>query len=782
MIRIGLGVPLACVVSFVAISAVEIATVRSARAQSFEPFVVRDIRVEGLQRIEAGTVFSYLPIKVGDTLEPTRAQEAIRALYATGFFRDVRLEVEGSVLVVFIEERPAIASIEFSGMREFQPDQVLKSLRESGMQEGRTFDRSVLDQSEQEIKRQYLTRGKYGAVVTTTVTPLERNRVAVSFAVDEGEVARIRRINIVGNQAFSESTLLSLFVLQTPGMMTWYTKNDQYSRQKLSGDVEALRSYYQNRGYLDFAIESTQVAISPDKQDIFITVNITEGERYTVSDVKLAGDLTVPEADLRRLIQLRVGDAFSRERLNETTKAIAERLGNDGYAFANANAIPEIDKEKRTVAFTIAIDPGRRVYVRRINIVGNNRTRDEVIRRELRQLEGAFYDNQKLQLSKRRLDLSQFFTEVNLDTETVAGTTDQVDITIRVKERPTGNLLFGIGFSSSERVILSGSITQQNFFGTGNSLSLQANSGSINRTYALSYNNPYYTVDGVSRGFDIYDRRFDPTRLGLGNYRTDTRGAGVRYGYPLTETSRLGFGVAFEQTRIGVERGDPTLGQLRSPQRFIDFVDRFGSRNRALIANISWARDGRDSSLWPTSGAVLRVGGESTLPGLDLKYWKLGASGTYFYPLTSRLTYTIGGEIGAGDGYGAQPLPFYKGYYTGGPSSIRGYNQSSLGPRDGDGVLGGNRKIQANTELLFPFPGLGQDRTVRLGLFFDAGQVWSSEGSTASLKALGIRYSTGLSMSWLSPIGPLRLSFGQPLRRKDGDRVQRFQFILGTAF
>src|SRR5512134_205298 len=373
-------------------------------AFAFEPFVVRDIRLEGIQRVEAGTIFSYLPVKVGETMTDEKAAQAIRSLFATGLFRDVRIEVEGNVLVVVVEERPAIAQIDFVGMKEFPADQVRKALRENGIAEGRTFDKAVIDQAEQEIKRQYLTRGRYGVTVTTTVTPLDRNRVSINFTVDEGEVAKIRSINIVGNRAFTEKELLDLMTLQTPGWLTWYTKNDQYSRQKLSGDLESIRSWYLNRGYLDFNIESTQVSITPDKRDIYITINVTEGEKYTVRDVKLGGQLLLPEAELARLVTLKPGEAFSREKLAESTKRISERLGDEGYAFANANAVPDVNKDDRTVAFTIMVDPGRRVYVRRINVVGNTKTRDEVVRRELRQLEGAFYDAQKLQDSRKRVE------------------------------------------------------------------------------------------------------------------------------------------------------------------------------------------------------------------------------------------------------------------------------------------------------------------------------------------------------------------------------------------
>ena len=495
-----------------------------AAAQGFEPFAVRDIRVEGLQRTEPGTVFSYLPVKVGDTIDEAKARSALRALYATGFFQDVRLEAEGTVLVVFVRERPAIAQIDFSGLHEFEPDVLRQALRQLGMAEGRIFDRAALDNAEQEIKRQYLSRGLYAAEVQTTVTPLERNRVGVNISVTEGEVAKIRGVNIVGAGAFPEEELLGQFVLRTPGWLTWYTKHDRYARERLAADLETLRSYYQNRGYLDFAVESTQVSITPDRRDIYVTVNIREGEKYTVSDVRLSGQTLVPREELERLVQLKAGDVFSREKLAASTKAIADRLGNDGYAFANANAIPEVDKDKRTVAFTIVVDPGRRVYVRRIDVAGNSKTRDEVVRREMRQLEGAFYDASKIQLSRRRIDRTQFFSEVGVETHPVEGSPDQVDVTFNVKEKPTGAVLLGIGFSSVEDVALSASLTQSNVFGSGKYLSLNVNSGRVNTVYSMSYRDPYYTVDGVSRGFDVYKRETDATSLDVSPYATDALG------------------------------------------------------------------------------------------------------------------------------------------------------------------------------------------------------------------------------------------------------------------
>ncbi|HKC45565.1 MAG TPA: outer membrane protein assembly factor BamA [Burkholderiales bacterium] len=756
-------------------------------ALAFEPFVIRDIRIEGIQRVEAGTVFGYLPLKVGETMTEDKAAQAIRALFATGLFKDVRIEVDGDVLVVAVEERPAIAQIDFVGMTEFPADKVRKALRENGIAEGRTYDKAVIDQAEQEIKRQYLAAGRYGVTITTTVTPLDRNRVAINFTVDEGAVAKIRRINIVGNRAFSEKELLDLMQLQTPGWLSWYTKSDQYSRQKLSADLETIRSYYLNRGYLDFNIESTQVSISPDKRDIYITVNIAEGEKYTVTDVKLGGDLLVPEAELMRLVQLKPGQPFSRERLAESTKAITERLGNEGYAFANANAVPDVDKDKRTVAFTIMIDPGRRVYVRRIGIVGNTKTRDEVIRREFRQLEGAFYDGQKLQLSRQRVDKLNFFDGVELETEPVVGSSDQVDVTLKVKEKATGSLLFGVGYSTTDKFILQGSVSQTNLFGSGKSLTLSANTSSVNRNIGLAYVNPYFTVDGVAAGFNVYDRRFDPRSLGVGNYVTESLGAGVTAGFPLTEQDRVTVGLTLEQTKIDVFAD--------SPLRFIQFVAQNGDNPLALIASVAWARDRRDSVIFPTTGTFQRVFTEFS--GIDLKYYKLGYQLTWYYPLTREIITSLNGILGYGGGYAGGDLPFFKAYYAGGPGTVRGYAPASLGPKDPEGVLGGSRQVIGNAEVSFPFPGMGQDKSLRWGTYFDIGQVWLNQtgfrlGDTSTVtnpvtglsvvNDLEFRYSVGVSLSWNSPFGPLRAFYSFPLNEKPGDRLQRFQFIFGTLF
>ena len=758
-------------------------------AFAFEPFVIRDIRIEGIQRVEAGTVFGYLPVKVGETMTEERAAEAIRALFATGLFTDVRVEVEGNVVVVVVAERPAIAQIDFVGMKEFPADKVRKALRENGIAEGRTYDKALIDQAEQEIKRQYLATGRYGVIVTTTITPLDRNRVAVNFTIDEGEVAKIAKINIVGNHAFSESTLLELMQLQTPGWLSWYTKNDQYSRQKLTADLETIRSYYLNRGYLDFNIDSTQVSITPDKRDIYIVINLTEGDKYTVSDVKLGGELLLPEAELMRLVTLKPGEPFSREKLAESSKQITERLGNEGYAFANANAVPDVDKDKRTVAFTIMIDPGRRVYVRRISVVGNTKTRDEVVRRELLQLEGSFYDGRKVQESRRRVErLGYFEPGVELETEPVGGTTDQVDVTLKVKEKPTGAILFGIGFSSSDKLILQGSISQGNIFGSGKAITLNANTSKVNRNIGLAYTNPYFTVDGVSTGFSIYDRRFDAEALNLGNYTTETLGGGVSLGFPITDRDRINAGLALEQTKI--ELGD------NPPPRLATFVAQNGNDPLALPLTLSWVRDRRDSALLPTSGLLQRLIGEVALPGLDLEYYKVTYDASWYYSITRDVTTLLRGLVGWGGGYGGKQLPFFKNYYAGGTNSVRGYEQATLGPQDSNGILGGSRSILGTAEILVPMPGMGQDKSLRIGTYFDIGQVWldqdgfrlgdkttfvDSNGQLQTLD-LSLRYSTGVVLAWNSPFGPLRAFYSFPLNNQPGDRLQRFQFVFGQQF
>lgn len=738
-------------------------------ATAIEPFVIKDIRIEGIQRTEAGTIFNYLPVKVGDTMTEETAAQAIRALFATGFFRDVSLERDGEVLVVVVQERPSVAQIDFTGAREFNKDQLIAGLRQIGLAEGRIFDRGLLEKAEQELKRQYLSRGYYAVNVSTTVTPLERNRVSLNFTVDEGRVAKIRQINIIGAQAFRERELLSLFVLRTPGLMTWFSKHDQYSRQKLAADLETLRSHYLDRGYLEFTIDSQQVSITPDKQEIYITINVTEGRRYTVSDVKIAGEKLIPEEEIQKLIQIKPGEVFSRSRLTESTKLISERLGNDGYAFANVNAVPELDKEKQRVAFTFFIDPGRRVYVRRINVTGNTRSRDEVIRREMRQLEGAWYSGEKITLSKSRIDKLGYFTEVNVETPAVQGTTDQVDVNVSVVEKPTGVLLLGAGFGSGEGLLLSGSVSQNNIFGSGQHVSVQVNSSRINTAYALSYTDPYWTVDGVSRGFDLYLRKLSAEANLLGRYETETLGGQVRLGVPISESDSIQYGLGAERTEITTFADSPLF--------YLDYVTTFGASNSNVFFTAGWQRDQRDSLIYPTKGSLHKVGAEVGTPLGSLEYYKFSYQYQRYFPLTRNLTFMINGEAGYGDGYGTKPLPFFKNFFAGGVTSVRGFRSYTIGPKDSNGdPRGGSRKLLGNAELLFPFPGLQNDRSVRLSAFFDIAMVDDTYNADA------VRYSVGVSGLWVSPLGPIKTSIGVPLRSQEGDRKQVFQFTFGGAF
>ncbi|HQS82507.1 MAG TPA: outer membrane protein assembly factor BamA [Thiobacillus sp.] len=744
-----------------------------------EPFVVKDIRVEGIQRTEAGTVFSYLPVKVGDVMTDEKTAAAIKALYATGFFRDVRLEARDGVVIVTVEERPSIATITLTGIKEFSADDLKAGLKQTGLAEGRVLDRAMLDKAEQELQRQYFNRGKYAVEIKSTLTPLERNRVAVQFDVVEGDSAKIQQINIVGNQAFKEKTLLREFGSTTPGWLTWYTKSDQYSKSRLAGDIEALRSFYLNRGYLEFNVDSTQVSISPDKQGIYITVNVTEGPQYKVSDVKLAGQMLVPEAELQKLITIKPGEVFVRDRLTETTKKIGDRLGNDGYAFANVNAVPELDKEKATVAFTLFIDPGRRVYVNRVNVAGNTKTQDEVVRREIRQMEGAYYDAEKINRSRDRLNRLGYFSEVNIETPAVSGTTDQVDVNVSVAEKSTGNVMLGAGFSSSQGLVLSGSVSQNNVFGTGNRLSAQINSGSVNTVYSLSYTNPYYTLDGVSLGYDLYRRDFDASGYSnfgnssnFGNYKTSTYGAGMRFGLPVNERDFVSLGLTYEQTSLTT--------YADSPVQYTRFVDTFGEDNDTLRLDTSWARDTRNSFLFPTKGLLQRVAAEVGTPLGSLQYYKLSFQHQQYFPLGKSFTLLLNGEVGIGDGLSGKPLPFFKNFYAGGTSSVRGFKNGTLGPRDVNGyALGGDTRVVGNAELFFPLPGLKDDQSLRMSAFIDAGAAF---GSDEQFAFEDLRYSAGVAILWVSPLGPLKFSLAQPIVKKDGDKTEVFQFTLGSTF
>ncbi len=744
----------------------------SATAFAIQPFVVKDIRVEGAQRTEAGTVFSYLPVKVGESMDDDKAAAAIKALYATGFYTDVRLEVENDVLIVFLVERPAIAQIDISGAKEFTKDNLKDGLKTAGISEAKIFDRSLLDRAEKEIKRQYTSRGFYSATVTTTVTPLERNRISLTFTIEEGEVSKIVDINIIGASAFSESTLLKEFELTTGGWFSWFTKDDQYSKQKLSGDLEKLKSYYLNRGYLEFNIESTQVSITPDKEKIYITVNIIEGPVYKISDIKFQGELKITEEEMRSLLLFKSGETFSRQKIVDSVKRISDRLGNDGYSFANINPVPDADRANKTASFTMFVDPGRRVHVRRINVQGNSRTRDEVVRREMRQLESAWYSNEKIARSKERLERTSFFEDINIETPSVPGSNDQVDLNVTVKERNTGSLQFGVGYSGAEKLTVSASVSQSNIFGSGNQLSFRINNSNVSKAYELSYLNPYWTVDGIARGFDVYQRDINTASLTTGQYTSKSTGVGVRFGVPVTEYDGLNFGLGWERTDLGLDGF--------SPSRYIDYVNTFGSKSDTFRGSLGFSRDTRDSIYFPRNGYLLEAGGEIGLPGGDVKFYRFQSKAQYLRPIWGPIVLNANLEFGYANGYGGKPLPFFKNFYAGGVDSVRGFEQSSLGPRDTNGdYIGGNRRIVGNLELLFPMPGVKGDKSVRLSTFVDIGNVFAAG---EKIRLGDLRSSVGIGVSWFSPVGPLKFSLAKPIRQKATDKVERFQFLLGRVF
>lgn len=751
------------------------------KAFAVEPFVVKDIRVEGIQRTEAGTIFNYLPVRVGDTFTDEKATTAIRTLYATGFFKDVRIDAEGDVLVVIVEERPAIASVAFTGMKEFDKDAITKGLKDIGLGEARIYDRALVERAEQELKRQYLASGYYAVQISTTVTPVERNRVAINFIIDEGHVAKIRQIKMIGNKAYSESTLLKYIDLTTPGWLTWYTKKDQYSKEKLAADIEKLKSFYQNEGYIEMTMESTQVSITSDKKDIYITLNIKEGEKYTVSDIQLEGELFGREEEVYPLIELKKGKTYSGEQLTNSTKAISDYLSNFGYAFANVNPQPEIDREKKEVAFTFFIDPGKRVYVRQINIGGNTKTRDEVIRREFRQMEASWYEGEKVKISRDRVDRLGYFSEVTIETPEVPGSTDQVDVNLKVVEKPTGNLMVGAGFSQSDKLMLTTSIEQENFAGTGNTVGLEVNTSKRYRTIAVSQTTPYFTEDGVSRRYELFYRTMRPPVINESDWKVETIGANVRFGIPFTEIDRVYLGAGVEHNKIEVD--------YDSPEQYKEFVrDEGGSVPGEATAygvplTAGWSRDSRDSSLVPTKGRMQKANLEVSLLG-DMKYYRASYQHQYYWPMFAGGTFALNGQVDYGEGLGSNKYPVFKNFYAGGIGTVRGYESSSLGRVQYDyygdrEYIGGSKRVIANAEMGFPFPGMGYDRTLRWFAFFDAGNVFEEDDS---IKFDEIRYSAGLGITWVSPMGPLKLSLGFPLNAKDGDKTENFQFTLGTGF
>lgn len=742
-------------------------------AQAIEPFLVEDIKVEGLQRVSSGTVFNYLPIKVGDQVDDEVAREAIKALFGTGFFEDVVLSRDGSTLIVKVEESPSIANVELVGVEELDEDKTLEGLNNLGLGKGRVFNPSVLDKVVQDLKSQYFSKGRYAADIETEVTPLDNNRVDVKIKVREGETAKIKRINIVGNDAFPEEELKDEFELSTERRLLFFSPNDEYSRQQLQADLEALRSFYQDKGYLNFAIDSTQVTISPDKEDIFVTVNVTEGEQYTVSDFAVKGRLVVPEEELVKLVSIKPGEVYSQRDVSESRKAIADRLGDDGYAFANVNSIPRVNEEDNTVSLDLVVDPGRRVYVRRINITGNRVTRDEVIRREMRQLEGGWYSTEKVQRSKTRLDRTGYFNQVTIETPPVPGSPDQVDVNVNVEERSTGSILLGVGYSDADGILLQGQVSQSNLFGTGREVSFTADNSTVTERIQLRYLNPYYTINGISRGFTLFQRKIDAEEADTAAYVTDTVGGGMDFGFPLSEYTNFNIGAQVERVEL--------KSTLDTPQEFLDIIEE-SPQNDILKLTGNFTHDTRDSRLFPSQGSIQRLSWEVSSPPSDLEYYKLTARNDTYVRLAEYLIVKASAEVGYGDGYGSDDtLPFFENFFAGGANTVRGYDARSLGPRDaGDTpeALGGDRRVLGNLELQVPLPGeAGQDK--RFGFFVDGGQVY---GPGDSVDLNEVRYSAGISFSWFSPLGPLAISYAEPLNDEPGDDIQRIQFTLGRFF
>ena len=742
-------------------------------AWAVDPFTVKDIRVEGLQRVEPGTVFASLPFRVGETNSDDKGSTAIRTLFGLGLFKDVRLEVNGDVLVVIVEERPTVADVEFVGTREFDKDVLKKALRDAGISDGQPFDKALADKAEQELKRQYINKSLYGVEVVTTVTPIERNRVNLTFTVSEGDVAKIKEIQITGNKVFSEPALLKLFDLDTGTWLSWYTKSDRYARAKLNADIETLRAYYLARGYLEFKVDSTQVAISPDKQSISITLNVTEGERFTVSGIKLEGNYLGKEEEFKSLITIKPGQPYNADQVAETTKAITEYFGSFGFAFAKVEAVPEIDRTNNRVAFSLQAEPSHRAYVRRINVAGNNRTRDEVVRREFRQLESSWYDGDKIRLSRDRVDRLGFFNEVALETQEVAGTSDQVDLTLNVVEKPTGNLQLGAGYSSADNVSLMFGIKQENVFGSGNYLGIEVNTSTSNRQLVINTVDPYFTADGISRSIDVYDRTSTPLTGQGGDYKLKTRGASIRFGVPFTETDTVYFGTGYESLTI-------VPGTLL-PVSYQDYANTFGYTTNSIPLTLGWSRDNRDSALVPTTGRYQRLYADWGFGG-DIRFLRTNYQIQQYIPLNKQFTLALNGELGWGKGLNGQAYPLFKNYYSGGLGSVRGFQQGSLGPRDSadDAAVGGPKKITLNAEVIAPFPGAGNDRTLRLYGFVDAGNVFKNRYVLNGPN--GLRASTGIGISWISPVGPLRIAYAVPLRKQASDKIERLQFQIGTSF
>lgn len=751
--------------------------------QAVDDFLVRKISILGLQRISVGTVLNYLTVKEGDILTSEQVSRAVRELYKTGFFSDIKLYQEDGTLLIEVEERPAIASISISGNDEIDTETLENALKEVGISENRVFNRTLLDQMEQELRRQYVSQGKYAVQIESRITTRERNRVDVAIIIKEGIAARIKTVNIIGNEVFSDQELLNQFQLSGPGFTTVFTDSDKYAKDKLRGDLETLRSYYLDRGYIKLEIQSTQVTMSPNKESIYITIAIKEGEQYTVSDVKLLGEMVVDEKELQSLVKITPGDLFSRKVVTGDTTAINDRLGNEGYAFANVNAVPEVDETNKTVALTYFVDPGKRVYVRRINITGNEKTADEVVRREMRQLESGWFTPEKVNRSRIRIQRLSFFEQVNIETPAVPGTSDQVDVNVKVQEGSSGQLQAGVGYGRPSGIILNTNIVLNNFLGTGKRFSVEAVKDDFRKNLNLSFTDPYYTRSGISRTMSLFYRSTNAERGGFGDYSTDDKGARLSFGFPISEFNTARLGLEGKNTQLNLDESAPLVYQ--------DWVDENGTTFNIFTLDTGWTHDNRNRRFLPDNGFTQRVSLKSSLPEGELEYYKLQHNQEWNWSLTKGYVLQFRTNMAYGNGYGdTKDLPFFERYYTGGVRSVRGFEVNSLGPKDsvsGD-TVGGDAEIGANLELIFPFPFTDENnRSFRLSTFVDAGNVYllnktSGENVESSSQREQLRTSYGFGVLWVSPIGVFSFNWAWPINEEPDDKTRVFQWYIGAPF
>lgn len=767
-------------------------------------FVIEDIRLEGLQRVSAGTIFSAMPYKAGDLVDENSIKDITRSLFQTGYFSDIKIARDGGVLILVVEERPAVSEINFEGNKAIKTEDLMKALKENGLAEGQIFRQAILEGMIQELQRQYVSQGRYGAIVETEVQDLPRNRVAINVNVKEGDVAKIKMINIVGNNDFDEEDLLDEFELRTTGWFSWISGNDKYAREKLSGDLERLESWYLDRGYIQFGINSTQVSVSPDKQSVFISINITEGDVYSVGEVELAGELIIPEEEVRRYITLKEGERFSQQQMTSSSELITQRLGNDGYAFADVKGYPEVNEEDKTAKITFFVNPGKRAYVRRIDFRGNSKTSDEVLRREMRQMESGAASTALIEHSKVRLERLGFFKEVQVETKEVPGTGDQLDVTYTVEEQPSGSIGASVGFAQGYGLVLGGNLQENNFLGTGNKVGIGINRSTYQTNVQFSFTDPYFTTDGVSAGFNVFYRATDYGEFNLANYTTDSFGTGVNFGYPLSETASLGFGLNYEN--LSIDLGSFTSLEIE------DFVNNNGDQYDMFSVSVNAVKSTLNRGVFATRGYSQRLGLEITVPGSDAEYYKLSYSGQYYQPLTNSLTLRLRSDLGYGDAYGdLDRLPFFKNFYGGGFGSVRGFKRNTLGPQDTPAKIcsngtrpednpdcelidvddpdpfGGNILVEMGAEIIFPLPFLKDQRSVQASFFFDAGNVFDTDCGDTQLNCFEpdageLRYSTGIGATWLSGFGPITVSLGKALNSSDEDDTEFFQFSLGQTF